>query len=106
MSDTATQGELLRLLNNRRRRHVIWTLAAVDTPVDVETLTGFVVSLAAADTTAATRWDDRRSVRNNLKQRHLAQLADAGIIRWTTTVRPGPQFVRAIQTLAVSHAPE
>ena len=106
MRDDTTRMTLLTLLSNPRRRYVIWTLAAVDAPVDVETLTGFVVALEAGDPSATTQWDTRRSVRNNLKQRHLRQLADAGVIRWSETVRPGAHFTRALQTLAVSYAPE
>lgn len=96
------QATVLTLVSNARRRRVIWTLAALDAPVDVETLTGFVVSLEAADTAAATQWQDRRSVRHNLKQRHLVQLSEAGIITWTDTVQPGPHFPIALRTLAAS----
>lgn len=97
------QAVVLDLLSNTRRRHVIWVLAAVGTPIEVDTLAGFVVSTEASDTAATAQWDYKRSVRNNLRNRHLEQLRDAGIINWTDAVSPGPQFPLALQTLAASY---
>ena len=82
---------------------MIWILAAVDGPVDVDTLAGFIVAIEASDTSAAAQRDSRRSVRNNLRNRHLEQLNNANIINWAGNVSPGPQFPLALQTLAASY---
>ena len=102
-NSTPPQAVVLDQLSNARRRHVIWILATVSEPLDVDTLAAFVVSTEAADISATVQWDYRRSVRNNLRNRHLEQLRDAKIVNWTDTVSPGPRFPLALQTLATSY---
>lgn len=102
-ADEPHAGHLFDALSNARRR-VVWALAALGVPADVDTLAGLIVSFESADATASTNRKRRRSVRNILRNRHLETLADAGIITRADQIEPGPTFQTALHTLAVAAA--
>ena len=105
MRDCAESAALiLETLSNARRRQVVWLLVTIGEPVSVDTLAGFLAAAEAGEMTVATDRKRVRQLRNNLRHRHLDQLAAAGIIQWDERISMGPMFGAALRTLTASHS--
>lgn len=95
------QTSPVELLGNKRRRAIVWTLVVLGAPVSVEVLARFIVAIIESDPTAATERKPVRIERNNLRNRHLKQLSESGVVDIDNElVTPGPRFDAAVKTIA------
>jgi len=82
MSHRNAEETVFTLLSNDRRREVVRAFRKLEPPVSVGELAEHVAAAENEKSVAAVTSEERRRVYTALQQRHLDQLADAGIVEY------------------------
>jgi len=89
MTIDTTEDTVFTLLSNGRRRQVVRAFQELEPPVTLGELAEHVAAVENDKPVTAVTGEERRRVYTALQQRHLDQLADAGIIEYDRdSIRP------------------
>ncbi|WP_224269259.1 DUF7344 domain-containing protein [Haloprofundus salinisoli] len=92
--DTQKLNTIFELLENPRRRYVLYSLRRNAASMELDSLAERVAELEASDASARADDDHVRTVRVALHHVHLAKLADAGVV----SHEPGRETVELAET--------